>query len=216
MIWCAVAGREVDQPEFGIEGRCVPNRCTATHGMVGAGRPSIATELARLWQCIGAPQDGAGLGIEGGEAPAYPVLPTGDAAVDDAVVIEGRTGDGVAVLILLNGRLPHHLARLHVQRHDAGVELAEKQQPLTHGQTAVGPAAAERTLPRDSGPVLPEDFSSLGIEREDVVVAWYDVDDAILHKRRCLEGVFGIEPRAFEAGHPGPFELLNVEGVNLL
>src|SRR5262249_25989153 len=181
--------------------------------MVGAGRPSIATELARLWQCIGAPQDGAGLGIEGGEAPAYPVLPTGDAAVDDAVVIEGRTGDGVAVLILLNGRLPHHLARLHVQRHDTGVELAEKQQPLTHGQTAVGPAAAEtlrRDSLRDSGPVLPEDFPSLGIEREDIVVACNDIHDAILYERRGLEGIVGTEPGAFEAGHPGPFELIYV------
>src|SRR5262249_8243845 len=126
MIWCAVAGREVDQPEFGSRRRWFPDRCPATQGMVGAGRPSIATEPAGLWQCIGAPQDGAGLGIEGGEAPAYPVLPTGDAAVDDTVVIEPRTGDGVAVLILLNGRLPHQLARLHVQRHDAGIELAEK------------------------------------------------------------------------------------------
>src|SRR5262249_5292272 len=176
----------------------------------------IATEPAGLWQCIGAPQDGAGLGIEGGEAPAYPVLPTGDAAVDDTVVIERRTADGGAALILLNGRFPHHLARLHVQRHHADATLAEKQPPLTHGQTAVGQAAAERTLLRDSGPVLPEDFPSLGIEREDVVVACYDVHDAILHKRRCLEGVIGTEPRVFEAGHPGPSELLYVEGVNLL
>src|SRR5258708_12867095 len=132
MIWCAVAGREGAQTEFGMERRCVPDRCTATHGMVGAGRPRIATEPSRLWQCIGAPQDGAGLGIEGGEAPAYPVLPTGDAAVDDTVVIDRPTAYAVAVLILLNGRFPHHLARLHVQRHDADVSLAEKQQPLTH------------------------------------------------------------------------------------
>src|SRR5260221_4947944 len=121
MIWCAVAGREVDQPEFGIERRCVPDRCTATHGMVGAGRPRIATEPSRLWQCIGAPQDGAGLGIEGCESPAYPVLPTADAAADDTVVIERRTGDGVAVLILLNSRFPHHLVRLHVHRDDQDV-----------------------------------------------------------------------------------------------
>src|SRR5262245_31177620 len=119
MIWCAVAGREVDQPEFGIERGCVPDRGTATHGMVGAGRPRLASHPASLSQCIVAPQDGACLGIEGGEAPAYPVLPTGDAAIDDTVVIEWCTGDGVAVLILLNGRFPHHLARLDVQRHDA-------------------------------------------------------------------------------------------------
>src|SRR5262245_59219634 len=215
MIWWPVAGREVDQPEFGLEGRCVPDRRTATHGMVGARRPSIATEPARLWQCIGAPQDGAGLGIEGGEAPAYPVLPTGDAAVDDTIVIEGRTGDGVAVLILLDGRFPHHFASPQFQRHDAGVELPEKQQPLTHGQTAVGHAAAERSLLRDSGPVLPEDFPSLGIEREDVIVACYDVHDAILHKRRCLQRVVGAEPGALEATPPGHFELPNVQQYNL-
>src|SRR5262245_18317083 len=123
MIWSTVACREVDQPEFRIEGWCVPDRRPATHRMVSAGRPGITAELAGRWQGIRPPQDGAGLGIQGGEAPAYPVLPTGDAAVDDAVVVEWRTGDGVTIFVSLNGHLPRHLARVPVQGHDGGVEL---------------------------------------------------------------------------------------------
>src|SRR5262249_33791878 len=87
VIWSAVACREVDQPEFRLEGWSVPDRRAATHRLVDR-RPSIAAELARIWQSIPAPQYGPGPGIQSGEAPAYPIFPTGDAAVDDAVVVE--------------------------------------------------------------------------------------------------------------------------------
>src|SRR5262249_15717192 len=140
----------------------------------------------------------------------------GDAAVDDAVVVEWRAGDRVTMFIVLNRGLPDHLARLHVQSHDGGVELPEKQQPLTHRQTAVDPATAEGALPSETGPVLPKNFPRLGIERKDIVIACNDVHDAIPDQRRCLERVFGTEPGTFETGHPGPFELLDVGGVDLL
>src|SRR5215469_16889214 len=147
MIWRTVACREVDQPEFGIEGGRVPDRRPPTHRIIRAGRPGIAAELAGSRQGIVPPKDGAGLGVQGGEAPAYPILPTGNAAVDDPVVVEWRAGDRVAIFIVLKRGLPDHFARLHVQSHDGGVELPEKQQPLTHRQTAVGPATAEGALP---------------------------------------------------------------------
>src|SRR5215469_5866564 len=114
MIWRTVAGREVDQPECRIEGRRVPDWRPPAHRIVRAGRPGIAAQLARPRQGIVPPQDGAGLGVQGGEAPAYPILPTGDAAVEDAVVVERRAGDRVAMFIVLNRRLPDHFAQLHV------------------------------------------------------------------------------------------------------
>src|SRR5262249_60642540 len=88
MIWSTVACREVDQPEFRIEGWCVPDRRPATHRMVSAGRPGITAELAGLRQGIRPPQEGAGRGIQGGEAPADPILPTRVATVYDTVVVE--------------------------------------------------------------------------------------------------------------------------------
>src|SRR5262249_16896433 len=53
-------------------------------------------------------------------------------------------GDAVAVLPLFDRRLPSELPGFHVDRYDVGVELAEKQQALAHGETAVDPAAAHR------------------------------------------------------------------------
>src|SRR5262249_36937594 len=113
-VWSTVTCREVDQPEFRIDGRCIPDRRPAAHRVVSAGRPGVAAELAGPWQRIGPPQNGAGLGIQSGEAPAYPKIPTRDAAVNDAVVVKRRTGDGVAIFIVLDRDLPHHRTRLHV------------------------------------------------------------------------------------------------------
>ena len=58
--------------------------------------------------------------------------------------------------------------------------------------------------------------TGLGIEREDVVVAGADVHDAVFDERRRLVRIFAAEPGAFEAGHPGSLELLDVGGVDLL
>src|SRR5215831_1401392 len=61
--------------------------------------------------------------------PRTPILPAGDAAVDDAVVVEWRAGNRIAIFVLLNRDLPHHLPSLHIQGHDGGVELPENSSP---------------------------------------------------------------------------------------
>jgi hypothetical protein len=59
----AIAYGEVDQAELRVERRRVPDRCPAARIMVGAGRPAVAARLAWPRQCVGAPQDLAGLGV---------------------------------------------------------------------------------------------------------------------------------------------------------
>src|SRR5262249_3981837 len=149
-------------------GWCVPNRRTASHRMIGASGPSITAKLAGLRQ--DRHRIAPVLASRAVRRPAYSILPAGDAAVGDAVVVEGRTSDGVATFMFLNGRLPRHIARLHVQGHDGGAKLREKQQPLIHRQTAIDPATTEAALQRETGPVLPEDVPILGIQREDILV----------------------------------------------
>src|SRR6516164_10880077 len=101
--------------------------------------------------------------------------------------------------------------------HHIGVELAYEQHSLAHRQPAVQPAAADgRDLLADAGPMLPQDLTGLGIEREDIVVAGADVHDAVFDERGRLERVFTAKPGALEAGHPGSLELLDVGGVDLL
>src|SRR5439155_13776560 len=164
----AVAGHEVDEPEVRIEGGGIPDRRPATLRVIGPRRPGVAPELAGPRQREPAPQHLAALGVESGEAAAHAELSSGDAAIDDAVVVERRAGDGVAVLPLLDGNFPRHLARLHVQGNDVGIELAEEELALAHGQPTVDPSAANgRDLLIDAGPVLPEDLAGLRVQRKD-------------------------------------------------
>src|SRR5438132_11521872 len=212
----AVAGCEVEEAELRIERGRVPDRGAAAHRMVGAGRPGLAATLPRPGQRVPAPLDLAGLGVQRGDAPTHAELAARDAAVHEALVVEWRARDGVAVLPLLDGRLPLHLAGLHVQRDDVRVELTEVEQPLAHGETAVDPAAAHGgDLLVDPGPVLPEDLARLGVQREDVVVARDHVHDPVLDEVRGLERVLAADAGALQARHPGALELLDVRGVDL-
>src|SRR5262249_30841291 len=93
------------------------------------------------------PQDLAGFGVERGQAPAGPEFTAGDPAIDDAVEIERRTGDAIAVVPVLDRRLPRLPTGLDVERHEIGVELADEQHPLTHRQPAAERGAACFRLP---------------------------------------------------------------------
>jgi hypothetical protein len=139
----AITGGKVDEPELRIERRGVPDRRAAAHRVIGAGWPGITADLARTGQCVPAPQDLAGLGVECRQSAAYTELTAGDAAIDDPIEIERRTGDPVAIVPVLNRRLPHLRAGLDVERDHIGVELAEEQHSLTHRQPAIDPAAAD-------------------------------------------------------------------------
>src|SRR5262249_59794089 len=97
------------------------------------------------------------------------------------------------------------------ERDHIRVELGDKQHTLAHRQTAVEPAAADRrNRLADLRPVLPQDLTGLGIEREDVVVPGADIHDAVFDQRRRLVRIFAAEPGAFEAGHPGSLLLLDL------
>src|SRR5262249_22208594 len=53
----AITDGEVHQPELWIERRRVPDRGPTADRIIGAGRPSIAADLARAGQGIPSPQD---------------------------------------------------------------------------------------------------------------------------------------------------------------
>jgi len=110
IIRSAIADRKVDKAELGIERWRVPDRGATAHRMVGARRPGVAPDLARTRQRVPPPQDRTGLCVERGEPAAHAELAASDAAIDDAVIVERRAGDAVAVLPLFDRRLPSELA----------------------------------------------------------------------------------------------------------
>jgi len=183
----------------------------------GASRPGVGTDLARCRQRVRPPKYLAGLRVQRGQPTAYAKFAAGHAAVDNAVVVEWRGGHAVAVLPVLDRRLPHLLAGLHVEGDHVGIELTQKQHALAHRQAAIEPAAADGgDLLVDAGPALPFELTGLRVQREHVVVAGDDIHKPILHQRRRFRGVLAAHPGALQAGHPRALELFHIVGVDLL
>ena len=86
---------------------------------VAAGGP--AADLSWRGRGVASPQDLAGFGIQR-SGDRVPVFTAGDPAVDNAVIIQRRAGDPVAVLRYFDRCLPHLFAGLYVERRDIGVE----------------------------------------------------------------------------------------------
>src|SRR5262249_47893870 len=185
--------------------------------MVRTRRPGLTAGLTRGRERIRPPEDLTTLGVQGSDTATDAKLATGDANIDRPIVVDRRAGNSVAILPLLDGGLPHHLASLGIQGYDIGVELAEKHHPLTQRHATVYPAAADGTdLLIDARPVLPEELTGLGIHRKGVVVARDHVHDAILDERRGLVRVLAAVRGSFESDHPGALEVLDVGGIDLL
>src|SRR5439155_14828557 len=102
VVGAGIAGREIDQPELWIECRRIPDRASAVHPGIALGRPAIAADFAGAGYRMGPPQDLPGFSIERGQAAADPQFTSGDAAVDNALVVERGTGDAIAAAPLLD------------------------------------------------------------------------------------------------------------------
>src|ERR1043166_1845308 len=88
-------------------------------------RPGVAAFFARTRGRPKVPQLLAGLRIERGQLAARGTVAAGYARIDDAFVISGRGGDGVAVLPFADCALPDALSRLDVERFESAVEPPE-------------------------------------------------------------------------------------------
>src|SRR4029079_12001025 len=130
---------------------------------------------------VPAPDLRTGRGVHRLEERPHAVLRADAADVDLPVDIDRRRGDRLGELPLDELLLPEHLAGLLVERDDRAVELAEVDASITERDNAIEPAAADRRdLLRDPRGVRPEDLAARDADREDVVVARRDVDDALV------------------------------------
>src|SRR5262249_42476619 len=157
---------------LGIDRRRLPDRRAAL--LPGLGtlrieivrlRPSVGAELA--W-CRDGPEPPLlfpGLGVDRRQESARRAVAAGDAGVDDAVVVERRARDRVAVLPAGDLRLPERRAGFDIERDDVAVEVAEEHLAFADGDATVRPAAADRAyILVDPGFVLPDQCAGLSIE----------------------------------------------------
>ncbi|MCY1343052.1 hypothetical protein D9M69_290600 [compost metagenome] len=124
-----------------------------------------------------------------------------------AVLHDGRrAGHGVAGRVVGELLVPHHLAGVLVQRHDAGVEGAEVDLVAIDGGAAVDHVAARADV------VGPQALAGLGVEGEHAGIGTGDVDHPVVDDGlRLLAALFLVAERV----RPGRGQLEHVLVVDL-
>ncbi len=124
-IWTRIAGREVEQPQFRIYGRCVPDRRPALFPRLRVLGPAVMTHLARTGYGVKSPHLLAVFGIVGCDVASDSSVPTSCASDHQAPVIKRSTGNGVALLPAAHLSRPKGLSGLLIQGHQLAIQLTD-------------------------------------------------------------------------------------------
>ncbi len=182
-----IAGAEEHEVLLGIVGARDPDRAAAARIRIGL-RPGVAANLARAGHGVEAPDLLAGRGVEGLDEAANAELGAGDA--EDHLVFDHqrRHGRRVAALVVLERDVEQHGAGLHVERHQVRIEGRHEQPIAQHAEAAIDRAATQNHLVRQFTPVSPDLAARPRVDGPRVIVEAGDVDHAVDHNRRRLEG----------------------------
>ncbi len=206
-----IGGHEIEQAQFGIDRRCLPDCGAAVFPDVAVLRPGFVAGLARRGDRVVAPDMLAGVGVIGVDMAADAEVAAAEAGNDHAVVIKRRAGDRIALGRVLGLDFPQHLAGLLVERDELGVELADEDLAVAHAGAATGPAAARPRLGGvDIRLVAPQHLAGIDADREDVVLAGLDVDDAVIGEDLSLIAVARVLARSVERGPPDRLQIGDV------
>jgi hypothetical protein len=140
-VRAGVACGEVQKPELVVDRRRLPDRPSAAQVRLRAGRPCLATRLARGGGRVPAPHRAAVGRVERLEERPRPVLRAHDADVDLAVDVDRRGGDRLAELPVDELPRPDLLPRLLIERDHLAVELPDVDATVADRDAAVVPAA---------------------------------------------------------------------------
>src|SRR6185436_20313486 len=178
-------------------------------------RPAVVPALAWTRNRIEGPEQLAVVGIVCFDAAANADLGTREARDDHAVVIERCARERKAFLPTLGLNGPHLFSGALIERDDAPVEHSREDLALADTHPAARPTAADRS---DRGVelrgVLPQDRARLDRQREHVVGAGDDVDDAVVHERLRLARELRRDTGAVQVRAPNAFELRHVAAID--
>src|SRR6185295_1923190 len=147
-------------------------------------RPRVVADLAGPRDRVERPDELAVARVERFDAAANAALAAGKSRVDEAVVVERRRRDRIAFLPALGLHGPRDLARALIERDELAVELADEDLAVAKAQPAARPAAADGCVRGiEIRAVLPEDLAAVDADRERVVRARDDIDDAVVDER---------------------------------
>ena len=211
-----IGGGEIQETQLRIHGGCLPDCGAAVLPDLIVPGPGVMAVFAGTRDGVEGPDQAAIVRVVGLDLPADTVFRAGETADDQAVVIEGRAGDGIALLPALCLDRPDGLAALLIERHDLAVELADEDLALAESHAPVGPTAADRGEFREQvGPVFPEYSAGLHTQGKDIIRSGADVDHAVMHQGLRLAGILGIEAGALEMGAPDAFQLRDIFSVDV-
>ena len=171
-------------PEAQVELRIVVPR--EPHGdaarLPGVTLPGLVTGLSGPRDRVGLPRGLAVFRVEGGDVAADAELAARGADHDLALRDQRRQGEVVTVLVVVDGRVPHHLAGLGIERDHVGIDGADVHAVLPERHAPVGGMELEQVL-RQILLVAPEQVARLGVEREDLLLRGRHEHDAVVDDR---------------------------------
>ena len=214
-IGAGVARREVDETELGVDGRCLPDGRAAVFPRVVVGGPRVVTDLAGARDRIERPAQLTGARVVRFDASAGSAVAARETRDDEPVVIERCRRDAEGVFGAFRLDRPDDGAARLIERHELAVELPRVDSAVADRHAAAHPAATnDRDVGIEVRLVAPADRARLDIEREDVVGARRDVNDAVVDDRLRLGGILTRRARAVQARTPFGLELRDVGAVD--
>src|SRR5690606_6909987 len=216
VVGTGIAGREVQQAELRVDRRRLPDRRSAVLPDLVVLRPRVVADLAGAGDRVERPFELAGRGVESLDSPADFSLAAGEAREHETVVIERRARNRVALLPALGLHGPDDFAAGLLERDELAVELPDEDLAVAEADAAAGPAAAHGVVGGiELGAILPENLARLDVEREDVVGAGHDVDDALVNDRLRFARVLRTDARAAQPRAPNALQVRDVVPVDL-
>src|SRR5438094_569553 len=143
-IRARISGSEINQSEFGIHCRSLPDRGAAVLPRVVVLRPGLMSDLAGTGNRVEGPHQISVFGVVRFHTASRAVLTTGKAD-DDPAIVEKRSGRNcVAFLPAFGLDGPNDFARLFIQSDEAAIQLADVDLAFADRESAARPAAADR------------------------------------------------------------------------
>src|SRR5437867_1299081 len=178
--------------------------------------PGFISDLARSRDRKEGPDQAAIFGVIRFNAAPYAILSTRETNDHHPVEIERGGRNCVALLPALGLNGPRWCARFFIQRHEAAVQLSDKNLSLPKTHAAACPAAADRRdFLVEPGLVIPESLARFHADRENVIGTSDDVNHSIVNNRLSFARVLRGQTRTLEASPPHTFQVRDALAIDL-
>src|SRR6516225_8165890 len=116
-----ITGREIDETQFRIYRRGLPNRCSATRPCLRVLRPGIVTKFTRSRNGVEGPDEFSVFRIVSFDAAAGSSFCAGKADYNEAIVVQGSSRNRVTILRVLRLNGPCRITGFLIECHQLSI-----------------------------------------------------------------------------------------------